>query len=169
MRNSFENFPLRIIKFKNFTMKKSLIICHSEHHYNTKKIAKEIARIINADLISSYEKIINLDKYNIIGFGSGIYYGRFHDNIYKIIESFPYQDSKPCFIFTTTGSKRYSKRGHELIKEKLKEKGFKIIGEFSCLGYDTALSSEGTNLGHPNEEDFRNAREFAEKLLRGPN
>ena len=145
-------------------MKKSLIICHSEHHGNTKKIAKEIASILNSELISSYIQVNNLEKYDLVGFGSGIYYGKFHDNIYEIIDSLPYQNGKPCFIFSTSGSKSYAERGHQSLKEKLKKKGLEVIAEFNCLGFDTALNAEGINLGRPNEEDLENARKFAERL-----
>ena len=148
-------------------MKKSLILYHSEHHGNTKKVALEIAKVLNADLISSHEAENFIETYNLIGFGSGIYYGKFHDTIYKIIESLLFQDGKNCFIFSTTGSKNYSMRGHSLIKEKLKEKGFTIIGEFSCLGYDTALTVKGINHGRPNREDLNKAREFAQNLIEG--
>ena len=146
-------------------MKRTLIIYHSEHHGNTKKVAKEIAKTLDADLTPSSTPIKNIEKYDLIGFGSGIYYGKFHDNIYKIINSLPYQNSKLCFIFSTAGSKSYGERGHELLKRKLKEKGFKIIGEFSCLGYDTALFSEGINHGRPNDDDLQKARVFAQRLI----
>jgi len=68
-------------------------------------------------------------------------------------------------VFSTTGSKTYSARGHKLIIEKLKEKGFSIVGEFSCLGYDTALSPTGINQGKPDMQDLESAREFASRLL----
>ena len=42
--------------------------------------------------------------------------------------------------------------------------GFEMVGEYSCFGFDTALSPDGINRGRPNEEDIRAAREFAERL-----
>ena len=54
------------------------------------------------------------------------------------------------------------------IKEKLSEKSFDIIGEFSCRGFDTVGPFKligGINKGRPNEKDFENARNFAKDLL----
>jgi len=48
----------------------------------------------------------------------------------------------------------------------LEAKGFKIIGEFSCLGFDTALSSEGINKGKPDKQDLENAETFIESILK---
>jgi flavodoxin len=141
------------------------IVYHSEHHGNTEKIAKSIAPILGATLTASRQadpgSVLEAD---LIGFGSGIYYGKFHQNITNLVEHMPEQAGKRCFIFSTTGSKRYSRQAHELFSSLLSEKGFKIIGEFSCPGFDTALSSEGVNRGRPNDEDIREAEDFAEKL-----
>jgi len=58
---------------------KTLIICQSIHHGNTMKVAKVIAEELNADLKKPSEiKLKDLDKYNLIGFGSGIYDGKHH-------------------------------------------------------------------------------------------
>jgi flavodoxin len=144
---------------------KVLIIYHSEHHGNTEKIAKAISSALDAKLIKSQNiDIDNVDQYDLIGFGSGIYYGSFHQNIHSFIDALPEQSGKKSFVFSTTGSKAYSTRAHEAFKSKLKEKGFKVIGEFSCLGFDTALSSEGINKGRPNADDLKAAKEFAEGL-----
>ncbi len=144
---------------------RTCIVYHSEHHGNTEKIAKSIAPVLGATLTASHQadpgSILEAD---LIGFGSGIYHGRFHQNITGLVEQMPEQAGMPCFIFSTTGSKRYSERAHESFSALLSEKGFKIIGEFSCLGFDTALSSEGINRGRPNEEDIRAAEDFAGKL-----
>jgi flavodoxin len=144
-----------------------LIIYHSEHHQNTEKIAKAMAEKIGAELKKA--KVVNLtevDNYDIIGFGSGVYHGRLHGEISSIIDSMPYQNNKKTFIFSTTGSMTYSKLAHERIKSLLKDKGFNIIGDFSCPGFDTALSSEGINKGKPDKQDFENAEKFIESILK---
>ena len=64
-----------------------------------------------------------------------------------------------------TGSMIYSKLAHDKLKPLLEAKGFKIIGEFSCFGFDTALSSEGINKGKPNKQDLENAERFIESIL----
>ncbi|KPJ82164.1 MAG: hypothetical protein AMS17_19100 [Spirochaetes bacterium DG_61] len=144
---------------------KVLIIYHSEHHGNTEKIAKVISSALDAELIKSQNiDIDNVDQYDLIGFGSGIYHGSFHQDVHSFIDTLPEQVGKKSFVFSTTGSKAYSARAHETFKSKLKEKGFEVIGEFSCLGFDTALSSEGINKGRPNAEDLKAAKEFAKGL-----
>jgi len=58
---------------------KTLIIYVSFHHGNTLKIANEIAEVINADMVKPNEiKIENILSYDLIGFGSGIYFMKHH-------------------------------------------------------------------------------------------
>ena len=47
----------------------------------------------------------------------------------------------------------------------LTKKGFKIIGEFFCLGFDTALTKEGINKGKPDKQDLENAERFIKSIL----
>jgi len=62
---------------------KTLIIYNSTHHGNTKKIAKVMTEILNAELVKSDEvDITTLSKYDLIGFGSGIYYGKHHKSLF---------------------------------------------------------------------------------------
>ncbi|WP_293257086.1 hypothetical protein [Palaeococcus sp. (in: euryarchaeotes)] len=67
---------------------------------------------------------------------------------------------KRAFIFSTVGMPWYN---HRALRRALKEKGFQIVGEFSCRGWDTNgwLAKVG---GDPNEKDLERARRFAEKL-----
>ena len=144
---------------------KTLIIYHSEHHGNTEKVARAISKVFNADLLTSSDADIDeVSEYDLVGFGSGIYYGKFHQSMYSILDRLPNQEEKKSFVFSTTGSKTYSERAHDLFTSKLEGKGFEVIGDFSCLGFDTALSSEGVNRGRPNDNDLRAAEKFAREL-----
>ena len=78
------------------------------------------------------------------------------------------------FIFSTSGN--YRDRYHDVIKEKLNEKGCKIIGEFTCFGEFRPLGFNldvggplafifGKNKGHPDEKDLESSREFTRSLL----
>ncbi|MBM3709672.1 MAG: flavodoxin [Actinobacteria bacterium] len=145
---------------------KILIIYHSEHHQNTEKIAKAMTAKIGAEIKKAKDvNLTEIDNYDIIGFGSGVYHGRFHSEISDIIENLSYQNNKKSFIFSTTGSLSYSKLAHDRIRPSLADKGFNIIGEFSCLGFDTALSSEDINKGKPEKQDLENAERFSETIL----
>ena len=144
---------------------KTLIIYHSEHHMNTKKIANVIAPVLDAALVISPDiNITDIQEHDLIGFGSGIYYGKFHESLHNWVDSLSQQDGKKAFLFSTTGSKTNSERAHERFRSLLLEKGFEVIGDFSCLGFDTALSSDGINKGRPNTDDLKEAEQFAESL-----
>ena len=57
----------------------NLVIVKSIHHKNTEKIAEVFARVLNAQI--KYPEQVNpeeLQEYNLIGFGSGIYSGKHH-------------------------------------------------------------------------------------------
>jgi len=143
-----------------------LIIYHSEHHQNTEKIARTMATKIEAEFKEA--KNVNtedINNHDILGFGSGVYNGRLHKDLSEIIDNIPYQDNKKSFIFSTTGSMTYSRLAHDRFRSLLIKKGFKVIGEFSCLGFDTALTREGINKGRPDKEDLENAEGFIESIL----
>ena len=142
-----------------------LIIYHSEHHGNTKKIADAMGEEPDTVVCSAEDvNLEDLDKHDIIGFGSGVYNGRLHNKLPEILDKLEYQDGKRSFIFSTTGSSTYSAMAHERFKPLLEKKGFRITGEFSCPGFDTALTAEGINKGRPDQQDIRDAKEFIRKI-----
>ncbi|WP_292459577.1 flavodoxin family protein [Methanothermococcus sp.] len=144
---------------------KTLIICKSIHHGNTKKIADAMAEVLNADVIEP-EKI-NPDetkKYGLIGFGSGIYFGKHHKELLKLVDKISGKNKK-AFIFSTHGIDL--PLYHKILRNKLKNKEFNIVGEFSCRGYEDYSVFKligGINKGHPNKEDLENAKKFAENI-----
>ena len=61
---------------------KAAIIYASVHHENTKKVVEAIARENEADLIDATRvKEKDLSGYDLIGFASGVYYGKFHQTV----------------------------------------------------------------------------------------
>ncbi len=60
----------------------SLIVCKSVHHGNTAKVAKAIAGELGAK-ITAPEAVpyTSISGRPIVGFGSGVYYGRMHEAI----------------------------------------------------------------------------------------
>ena len=148
--------------------KKVLIICQSIHHGNTMKVAKVIAKELGADVKKPLEvKANDIDKYDLIGFGSGIYNGKHHISLFKLIEKFKLQKNKKTFIFTTA-TICYKKMA-EPLKQKLIDKGFNVIDEFSCKGFiDFSFIKYffgGLNKKRPNKNDLDKAKEFALKLI----
>jgi len=145
---------------------KSLIIYCSIHHGNTKKIAEVIAETLGADLLRADKlKEASLEQYDLIGFGSGIYNGKHHDELIRIIKKANIKD-KSAFVFSTsgTGSNKYNKSLIDLLKSN----GALIKNSFSCKGFDTYSLFKligGVSKGHPNSKDIENARYFAQTLL----
>jgi flavodoxin len=145
---------------------KTLIICQSYHHGNTKKIADAMAAVLKADVISPRDvKGESLDDYDLIGFGSGIAFGRHYRGLQNFVEKLPALH-KNAFIFSTRGTRRPMSY-HRALRRQLNEKGWTIVGEFSCRGYDTYGLTKlvgGVAKGRPNEQDLRDAEEFARSL-----
>lgn len=145
---------------------KALIIYKSVHHGNTKKVAEAIAGTLGAILAIPGEVDINaLGEYDVIGFGSGIFDGRYHQNMLALIDRMPSMNKK-AFLFYTCGWETgdiFYKYTRE-IRDKLEEKGFTIVGTFSCPGWDTIPAVAwfgGIKKECPNEKDLEKAREFA--------
>jgi flavodoxin len=152
---------------------KTLIIYISIHHGNTEKVAKVIANMLDADLLQVEQVDASmLERYDLIGFGSGIYVGKHHKNLLDFADKLPMMRNKKAFIFSTSGLRKmwFIHNFDKPLKKKLQGKGFDIIGEFSCRGYDTsqaAMIVGGINRGRPNARDLKQAEDFARGLKNG--
>lgn len=144
---------------------KTLVIYNSIFYGNTEKIAKVIAKDLEANLIKPQQvEPKNLDKYDLIGFGSGIYYNTHHQSLLDIVKKIPIVSNKKAFIFST--NRNGSTDNHKILKELLEMKGFTIIGEFSCKGFEEwraikNVGGKGINEGKPDKEDLQEASNFA--------
>lgn len=140
------------------------------HHGNTEKVAKMMSNALNADLLQVAQVDVNvLAKYDLIGFGSGIYCGKHDKSLLEFVDKLAVLENKKAFIFATSGLRKM-RSIHDFdkpLKEKLLKKGFDIVGEFSCRGSDTYGISKiigGINKGRPNEKDLKQAENFARGL-----
>jgi flavodoxin len=149
---------------------KSLIVCLSHHHNNTQKIAEVMAIVLDAKIETPQQtNPEELQQYDLVGFGSGID----SDSHYKVLLDFADKllevTDKEAFIFSTaamTGEEKVA-RDHLPLREKLQSKGYVIVGDFGCKGFNTngfLRFFGGMNKGRPNTEDLKNAKEFAMKL-----
>jgi flavodoxin len=149
---------------------KTLIIYISVHHGNTEKVAKVMANILDADLLQLEQADSStLEQYDLIGFGSGVYFGKHHKSLLDFVDKLPMLPNKKAFIFSTSGLRKipFMHNFDKLLKEGLQRKGFEIISEFSCRGFDTskaAMIVGGINKDRPNAEDLRQAEDFARSL-----
>ena len=142
---------------------------------NTEKVARVMAETMNATLVRVEDvKPDELEGYELVGFGSGIYGGKTHRDILKLVDEM-HPINRKVFIFSTSGIR--GENYHHLLLEKLKFEGAEIIGEFNCpgevrpLGLNLDLKGPlgwfmGKNKGHPNEMDLNNARIFAEGIIK---
>ncbi len=145
---------------------KTLIVYHSAHHGNTKKVAHQIAQVLGGKTISVEEiNQAEIDQCACLGFGSGIYFGKHHKELLSCIENLKIMGKK-VFIFSTSG-KGIGGILHSAAKKILHEKGCEIVGEFACKGYDTFGPLKlvgGINKGCPGEKELSQARDFAASI-----
>jgi flavodoxin len=142
-----------------------LIIYKSYHRMNTEKVAKAMAEAMNATLKKVGEVgSEDLAGYDLIGIGSGIYAGKYHKSLFKLIEKIPRLE-KDVFLFHTAGGPE--EKYDQPMKELLMKKGARVLGEFRCPGAAGLLGFTWANKGHPDEQDLENARAFAKGLVEG--
>ena len=157
---------------KGSTEMKCLIIVCSYHHNNTAKIAHVFSEVLHGQVKTPEEASPEeLQAYDLIGFGAGIDSGSHYRPLLDFVDRLPKVDGKPGFIFSTSGMQGESKvmNDHSVLREKLQSKGYIIIDEFSCKGFNTNSFLKyfgGMNKGSPNSEDLKYAEEFALNLTR---
>ena len=149
---------------------KSLIIVYSYHHHNTEKIANVMAKVLEAKIKTPLQ--VNpeeFQEYDLIGFGSGIYGEKNHESLLELADTLPKIFNRKAFIFSTaalTGKKKTAK-DHLKLREKLQSKGYLIVDEFQCKGFNTNSFMKylgGMNKGRPNAEDLKHTEQFAQNL-----
>lgn len=149
---------------------KSILILYSYHHHNTEKIANVFAKVLNAKIKTPKQiEPEKLQEYDMIGFGSGIYSAKHHQSLLELADKLPPVNNKKAFLFSTSGitGKSKSAKDHSILREKLLAKGYTVVDEFQCKGFNTNSFLKlfgGMNKGRPNEKDLKNAEEFANKL-----
>jgi flavodoxin len=150
--------------------KKSLLVLYSYHHHNTEKVAKVLAKVLDAEIKMPQEiKPEELQEYDFIGFGSGIYSAKHHESLLDLADSLPPVTNRKAFLFSTAGitGKSKASNDHATLREKLESKGYTIVDEFQCKGFNTNSFLKlfgGMNKGRPHAQDLKNAEDFALKV-----
>jgi len=158
---------------------KSLLIVFSYHHRNTEKVARTFAQVLDAQIVKpQHVQPDELEGYDLIGFGSGIYHDTLHNTLLDLAGRLPQVAGARAFIFSTTGAPAfavntgeigdYIAQAHASLRETLQAKGYAVLDEFNCVGYNTNSFIKlfgGLNKGRPNAKDLERAREFAERLV----
>jgi flavodoxin len=153
---------------------RSLVVVFSYHHGNTMKIANACANVLGAEVKTPQQvKPGQIAEYDMVGFGSGIYSATFDPSVLDLADRLPNAAGKKAFLFSTYGAPAvfaggdFVKNNHSQIREKLKTKGYTVIGEFGCAGWNTNSFLKyfgGLNKGRPNTEDLKNAEAFARDM-----
>ena len=148
-------------------MNAARLILKSVHHGNTRAVAERIAEVLGASIADPDQSLPScLSEARLIGFGSGIYYGRFHRSLRRWIANLP----KDCgvgrlaFVYSTSGLPFLSAIYHRPLVRALERRGFEVVGEFACRGHDTfgpLWLMGGINRKHPDADDLARAASFA--------
>ena len=147
-------------------MGKTAIVYYSQHHGNTKKLLDAIAGFDkDVTLIDVTEKHeVDLTGYGRIGFASGIYFGKFAEQLHSFAKvNLP--TGKDVFFIATAGNP--VSHNFNSISAVAKEKHCNEIGRFQCAGFDTFGPFKlvgGLQKGHPTEEELQGAIEFYKNL-----
>jgi len=142
---------------------KCLIVYGSYHRMNTQRVARAMAGAIGATLMTADEcRPEDLDGYDLVGFGSGIYGGRHHRDLFALVDEMPPKEREVFSFSTSAGLKE---EHHRALREALAGRGCRIAGEFRCRGEYRLLRLIPVSRGHPDEKDLADARAFARGLV----
>ena len=144
---------------------KTVIICVSTHHGNTRKVVDAIAKEFGVEVVDATAvKEMDLSGYDLIGLASGIYAARFHEDLTAFAKKNLPQGKKIFYIMTSAMNRDFSKSMDSLLADKNPT----VVGRFTCKGYNTFGPFKlvgGTGKGHPDEEDLKNAVAFFRGLI----
>lgn len=150
----------------------TLLVVKSVHYQNTARVAAAMAEVLGAECLMPaacpYERLAGC---RLLGIGSGIYYGRVHTELWRWVRDLPDRSGpKPAvFIFSTSGLPIFARFWHHPLRTALTRKGFVVLDEFACRGFDTwgpLWLAGGLNRHHPDAKDLQQARDFAQQLVK---
>ncbi|GAB2713331.1 flavodoxin family protein [Kitasatospora kifunensis] len=153
---------------------RTVIVCASVSHGNTRRVADTMARVLSAKVVSPEEvELAELADADLVGFGSGVFYSRLHPRLTDFVKALPSGRGR-AFVFATSGLPELPLAPFTRPLVRLLEgKGFEVDGSFACRAFDTWTPFKlvgGINKQRPNVDDLAAARAFAERLRdgRGP-
>ncbi len=149
---------------------KAILVVFSYHHNNTQKVAEVFAKVLDAKIQTPQQtNPAELQEYDLVGFGAGIDSGKHYKQLLDFADQLPQTAGKKAVIFSTSGvsNPKYKAKIHTTLREKLQTKGYTIVDEFNCHGFNTNSFLKvlgGMNKGKPDAEDLKHAEEFAENI-----
>ena len=146
-------------------MEKAIIIYASTHHGSTRKLAEAIANQYGTHLIdATKQQTADLSAYDLIGFASGIDFGKFYGSVEQFLERNLPRNKQVFFLYTCA---KVSSRFTETVRTAARKKGAIILGEYGCRGFNSYGPWKligGMNKGHPCAEEMQEAVQFFESL-----
>jgi flavodoxin len=157
---------------------KVLVILAGSPAGSTAKVAKAIAEGLGARVVGPDQADgAGIGDFALVGFGSGIFHGEHHAALLALADRLPPASHAKAFLFSTCGIPArfaspemlvdYSRRNHAALRERLRAKGYVIVGEFGCPGFNDNKFLKlfgGLNRGRPNAADLGRAKLFAKGL-----
>lgn len=149
----------------------SLVLCKSVHHGNTARVAGAVCSVLGCEFVDpDAAPAVMPAGCRLLGIGSGVYYGRMHPALFAWLRNLPDAPAgtTPAFIFSTSGLPFLADLWHLPLRRLLARKGFDVVAEFACRGFDTwgpLWLTGGLNRQHPDARDLARARAFTEKLV----
>ncbi|MBP0980834.1 MAG: flavodoxin [Oscillospiraceae bacterium] len=146
---------------------RTVIVYESTHHGNTKKLIDAIKAEHEVDVIE-FNKVDGefLKQYDLIGFASGIAFGKFYEGITEVIKNKLPAGKKVFFIYTCgRNSKDFSTHPRKIIEQI----GCETVGSYGCHGFDTYGPFKlvgGINKNHPDANEIKGAVEFYSNILK---
>ena len=144
------------------------IILYASKSGNTKKIANSMAAQLGCEAIKitseSNPQTLNLDSYDLIFVGTGLYAGTPNEYITKLFSSLKSENTKKYALFITWGgAPRSDKMALNRLRTLLESKGQKVLEEhFAAYGGWKGILMKR---GHPKPDEIKAAGEWAKKLV----
>ena len=139
---------------------KSLIVYGSRHHGNTRKVAEYLAKRQKIDLVDAEAvKDIDYEMYDLIGFASGLDFGKFYPSVTELALKLP-RGKKVYALYTC--AKDAQKYGLQ-IAEIARKCDCQWLGKYGCKGWNTYGPWKligGMNKNHPSAEELVAAEQF---------
>ncbi|MEV6975914.1 flavodoxin family protein [Kitasatospora sp. NPDC093806] len=148
---------------------KTVIVCASVSHGNTRRVADAMAEVLGGAKVVSPEQadLGELAAADLVGFGSGVRYGRLYSSLTDFAKALPTGQGR-VFVFATSGLPEPPLAPvTRPLARLLEAKGYEVSGRFSCRALDTWAPFKligGLNKQRPNPDDLAAARTFAERL-----
>lgn len=144
------------------------IVYSSTHHGNTEKVLNKIKeKFPETVLIKAGDfNPDDFNRYEAIGFASGIFYLKFAKPVDKLFERALVSGVQKLFFIYTAGA--VNAGFEKTLRKKTEQSGKICLGIFGCKGFDTFGPLKligGLNKNRPNEKDFKNAIDFFGKNI----